>query len=71
MRNDDYQWFLENYKELFKEYGASYLVIKDKKVIGKYNSYAEGVRKTQEAEELGSFIVQKCGEDESAYTNYI
>ena len=71
MLTSDFQWFLANYKELYSKYGESYIAIKDKKVLGKYNSYAEGVRETQKTEQLGTFIDQNCGKDESAYTNYI
>lgn len=71
MQNSDYQWFLDHFTELYNEYGSVYLAIKDKKVLGVYHSYAEGVTATRKKEPLGSFIVQKCGADESAYTNYI
>ena len=71
MQESDYNWFLENYSDLFKEYGKTYLAIKSKKVIGAYSSYAEGVRKTMQKEKIGTFIIQKCNGNESAYTNYI
>lgn len=71
MQESDYKWFIENYDSLFKHYGNAFLAIKDKRVLGVYSSYAEGVRKTSEAEEMGSFIVQKCNGDTSGYTNYI
>jgi len=67
----DYKWFLENYEELFKTYGNSYLAIKNKAVLGVYSSYAEGVRTASQNNELGTFIVQRCNGDESAYTIYI
>lgn len=71
MQEADYKWFLENYNELYKEFGDVFLVIKEKKVIGTYNSYADGVLSTMKNEPIGTFIVQRCGKDESAYTNYI
>lgn len=71
MLENEFQWFLENYDELYKQHGVSFLAIKNKSVLGVYQSYAEGVKKTLENEELGTFIVQKCNGDESAYTNYI
>lgn len=67
----DYKWFLKNYSKLFNEYGASFLAIKDKAVIGVYNSYAEGVKETSKNNDLGTFIVQRCDGSEGAYTNYI
>jgi hypothetical protein len=71
MLKDEYKWFLDNYADLFKKYGDSFLAIKGKTVLGSYRSYAEGVRKTSEKEKIGTFIIQKCNGDESAYTNYI
>ena len=67
----DFHWFLDNYSELSKKYGDSYLVIKDQAVIGVYPSYAEGVELTAKNEKMGSFIVQHCNGKESGYTNYI
>ena len=71
MRELDFEWYIENCSKLFNMYGASYVAIKNKTVLGVYATYAEGVRETAKTEELGSFIVQLCGADESAYTNYI
>ena len=71
MLENEYQWFLENYNDLFKQYGISFLAIKNRSVLGVYQSYAEGVKKTLQKEEAGTFIVQKCNGEESAYTNYI
>lgn len=69
--NEDYKWFLEKCYELFDQYGESYVAIKNKTVIGVYQSYADGVKETEKTEVVGTFIIQKCGRDESAYTNYI
>ena len=71
MRSQDYQWFLENYDSLFKKYGKSFLVIRNKEILGVYSSYAEGVKEACKRAELGTFIVQECNGDESGYTNYI
>lgn len=71
MQESDYRWFVENYKFLSDHYGNVFLAIKNKRVLGVYSSYAEGVRHTSKTEEIGSFIVQRCNGDASAYTNYI
>lgn len=71
MQMDDFQWFIDNYQSLFSQFGNSYLAIKDKKVIGTYDSFAEAVKKTAESHPLGSFIVQQCNGSASAYTTYI
>ena len=71
LQDKDFNWFLQNYMELFKEYGEKYLAIKSEMVLGAYDSFAEAVNKTSETEELGTFIVQLCNGEESGYTNYI
>ena len=71
LQDKDFNWFLQNYMELFKEYGKKYLAIKSEVVLGAYDSFAEAVNKTSETEELGTFIVQLCNGEESGYTNYI
>ena len=69
MQRSDFNWFINNYNELYKKYGKKYLVIKDKEVLGAYDSVREALDNTHE--EVGTFIVQKCTGDESAYTNYV
>lgn len=71
MLENEYKWFLENYDDLFVQYGTVYLAIKNKTVLGVYKSYAEGVKETLRKEDPGTFIVQQCNGNESAYTNYI
>jgi len=71
MQEKDFKWFLSHYDEFFKKYGHSFLVVKNESVLGVYNSFKEAVDKTSLTEELGSFIVQECNGDESAYTVHI
>jgi len=68
MQEKDFEWFVANYKELFEKYGRSFLAIKNEHVLGAYNSFKKAVEATQLTEALGSFIVQECNGDESAYT---
>ena len=71
MQKIDFKWFLDNYKNLFEQYGISYLAIKNQKVIGSFKSFVEGVEQTSKREPIGTFIIQKCDGTEAAYTNYI
>ena len=68
MQDKDFEWFLKNYDALYERYGNSYLVIKQEKVIGVYDSFSKAVETTMLTEELGTFIVQKCDGSEAAYT---
>lgn len=71
MQIDDFNWFIDNYSNLHKNYGTCYLVIKDKSILGSYDNYGKAVNETSEHEQPGTFIVQFCNGDESGYTNYI
>lgn len=71
MREKDFEWYLHNLNSLYKQYGDTYVAIKNKKVFEVNSSYGECVRKASLVEALGSFIVQRCGADDSAYTNHI
>lgn len=64
----DFEWFVKNMPKLYKKYGDCYLAIKNKKVIGVYSSYNQGVKETAKSELLGTFIIQQCGKDSSVYT---
>ena len=35
MQKDDFKWYTENFDELYKKYGKTFVVISGKKVIGK------------------------------------
>ena len=65
---EDFEWFMQHYEQFQGEYGNAFLAIKDKRVIGVYDSYGQGVRETQKTEELGTFIVQECRKDCVAYS---
>ena len=39
MQRADFNWFLNNYDNLYKKYGHKFLVIKDETVLGAYESY--------------------------------
>ena len=68
-RSNDFQWFLDNYDAFYKQYGISYIAIKNKTVLGSYKNVNEAL--TSISEPLGTFIVQLCNGDESGYTNYV
>lgn len=71
MQERDFQWFVENREELYKQYGHCFVAIQDNNVLGTYATYSAAVRETEKTHALGSFIVQECTQDTSGYTNYI
>ena len=58
MQKEDFKWYTDNFENLYKEYGKSYIVISNKKVLGKYTTEAEGVHSMDNTNV--DFIVQEC-----------
>lgn len=71
MQDTDFEWYKTHVSELYSEFGAKCVTIKNKTILGVYDTYADGVLSTQKTWPLGTFIVQKLGPDETAYTEYI
>lgn len=68
---DDFKWFVGEMPELFRQYGHCFLAIKNRRVLGSYQSYGEAVEDTASSEGLGTFIIQECGSNASVYTSQI
>lgn len=64
----DFEWFLEHQPELVTRYNGRYVVIKDRAVLGAYDTDIEAVTKTSAEHEVGTFIVQKVTPGSDAYT---
>ena len=70
-REKDFRWFIENLPVFYQMFGECYIAIKDREILGRYKSYQEGVVETSKKYPLGTFIVQYCGSNESAYRAFI
>ena len=68
MLEKEFQYYLDHQNELVKKYDGRYLVIKDKNVVGDYDSYEEALFTSQEQYEMGTFLIQKCSEGNKDYT---
>ena len=60
MNTKDYEYFERNMSSFYKKYGRKFLVIKNQKVIGVYDSFGEAFSETRKSEELGTFLIQEC-----------
>lgn len=67
-RKNDFHWFLENYDSFYNKYGHKFLVIQNKTILGVYDEIREALDETSKRYPLGTFSVQECNGDESAYT---
>lgn len=70
-RRTDFDYFIENYKKLYETYGHKFLAIKDKKVLGAYDSVLEAVNDLTSKYKVGDYIIQECTGDDSAYRTTI
>jgi hypothetical protein len=64
----DFQFYLDNQAELVEKYNGKYIVIKDCRVIGAFDSEIKAVEETSKEHELGTFLVQKCEPGSESYT---
>ena len=67
----DFYWFVDHYEELFERYGICYLIIKDERIYGSYDSMRIAVDEAWKMFEPGTVSVQYCNGKESGYTAYI
>ncbi|HOW52855.1 MAG TPA: hypothetical protein PLV42_12525 [bacterium] len=64
----EFKYYLEHKNELVKKYNGKVLVIKDRKIIGVYDSEIEAVQETAKTHPLGTFLVQRCEPGSEAHT---
>ena len=64
MQIKDYEYFTDNLKSFIQQYNEKYLVIKGQSIIGVYDSFDSAYRVTAITEQLGTFIIQHCVEEE-------
>lgn len=65
---DEFDYYLSVQDSLVPQYAGKYVVIKDLKLIGVFDSQAEAVRETQKLHELGTFLVQLVTPGKAGYT---
>lgn len=70
-RTSDFQFFLDNYNDFYKKYGHKFIAIRNKEVLGTFDSDLEAIQSLQDVHPIGTFIVQECNGNESGYTNHI
>ena len=56
---------LNNIPDIYKEYTGTWFVIKDKQILGCYNSFNDAVRQTCKSYELGTFCVEYYEDSEN------
>lgn len=54
----EFKYYLKNQEELAKEYNGKYIVIKDEKVLGSFNTIAEAYNDASAHHKVGTFLIQ-------------
>ena len=67
-RSSDFDYFVRNYQSLFKRYGHKFLAIKNQMVLGAFDSVTDAINELSGTYDLGTYIIQECTGDTSAYT---
>ncbi len=65
---NEFNYFLKNQEELVKKYNGKYIVIKEEKVIGDYETEADAYIETSKMHKVGTFLIQYCVPGEDSYT---
>ncbi|MFA5838921.1 MAG: hypothetical protein WC849_03215 [Candidatus Paceibacterota bacterium] len=61
-------YYKKHQKELVNKYSGRFLVIKDEKLQGDYETEIEAYNTGKKNNELGTFLIQKCLPGEESYT---
>ena len=56
----EYRYFLENRKRIVAEHHRKFLVIRDEKVIGSFDTRKEAYFEPQKENPLGTFLIQEA-----------
>lgn len=70
-RRNDFDFFIKNYKDLYKQYGHKFLAIKNEKILGAYDSVPDAITQLSNEYEIGTYIIQECTDDDTAYRTTI
>ena len=65
---NELDFFIAHQQELVEKYVGKFLVIKDQKVEGVFDTEMQAYTEAQKRFELGTFIIQHCVPGKEAYT---
>ena len=68
MLKEELQYYIDHQQELVEKYEGKFIVIKEKKVIGVYDTLEDAYIEAQKEHELGTFLIQECLPGEDSYT---
>ena len=69
MLEKEFDYFLNNEKDLSSKYGGKYIVIVGEAVVAAYPSYEIALYESKKTMAQGTFLIQQCLNNTSAYTS--
>ncbi len=70
-RRSDFDYFIKHYQELYDKYGHKFIAVRNREILGSFDTELDAINEVSKEYPLGTFIVQECNGNESGYTNYI
>lgn len=64
----EYDYYLANQSELLKKYKNKFIVIKDRAVVGSFETEFDAYSFAVQNFSLGTFLIQKCSRKEDNHT---
>ncbi len=64
----EFQYYMDHQDELVSLHKGKFIVLKNRKVVGVYDSELQAVQKTAKEHDMGTFLVQKCEPGQDSYT---
>lgn len=64
----EFQYYLDNQKELVKKYNGKFIVIVGEAVFGAFDTRAEAIQEAIKEHKLGTFLVQQVEKGKDSYT---
>jgi hypothetical protein len=64
----EFEYYLAHQGEMVAQYDGKVIVLKNQAVLGVYDNELAAIEETRKHHELGTFLVQKVGPGNAAYT---
>lgn len=68
MLQEQFNYYLDNQIDLVKKYNGKFIVIKDKSVVGVFDTEIDAYNDSVKKYEMGTFLIQECKPGEESYT---
>jgi hypothetical protein len=64
----EFLFYLENHSRLLSTYRGKYVLIRDERILGAFDSEMDAIKAGVDKFPLGTFLVQRCEPGEESYT---